>query len=158
MDPSSFQAGTEKHMGALEQWMAPLFAKFPHLPESARQTLAKIAPWLALIFGILGILAILSAGSIASSFFGFALLGVGMMQISMLISLLAGLIASVLDILAYKPLTARKKKGWNLLFYATVLTTVATILNLLFGYGSIGSLVGSLIGFWLLFEARGLYQ
>ena len=82
-------------MSALETWMVPLFAKAPHLPESARQTLAKIAPWLALIFGILGLFGILSAG-ILSSMFAFSFVGMGMVQISMVISLLAGLISSVL--------------------------------------------------------------
>ena len=84
--------------------MAPLFAKSPHIPESGRQTLAKIAPWLALVFGVLGLFAILSAGSLMS-YFSFSLLGMGMLKISMFIGLLIGL-----------------------------------------------------IGFWLLFEVRGLYQ
>ena len=157
MDTSTLHAETQKHMGALEQWMAPLFAKFPHIPDGGRKTLADIAPWLSLIFGVLGLFAILSAGSLMS-YLSFSFIGMGMLQISMFISLLAGLIASVLQILAFKPLKARHKKGWSLLFYATVLTTATTILSLLFGYSSLSGLVGVLIGFWLLFEVRGLYQ
>ncbi len=157
MDTSTVQNVTAKHMGALEGWLAPIFAKFSHLPEGGRQTLAKIIPWLALVFGVLGLLGIISAGSLMS-YLSFSFIGMGMLQISMFISLLAGLIASVLEILAFKPLQSRRKKGWNFLFYAIVLTTVATLLTLLFGYSDIGSLVGSLIGFWLLFEVRGLYQ
>ncbi len=152
----SRQAG--KHMSALETWMVPLFAKAPHLPESARQTLAKIAPWLALIFGILGLFGILSAG-ILSSMFAFSFVGMGMVQISMVISLLAGLISSVLEIFAFKPLSARRKKGWNYLFYATVLMAVSALIGAILGYsGALGNILGILIGFWLLFEVRRLYQ
>lgn len=157
MDTAPFQTTTQKHMNALEGWLAPIFAKFPHLPENGRRTLADIAPWLALIFGVLGLLGILSAGSLVS-YLSFSFIGMGMLQISMFLSLLAGLIASVLQILAFKPLKARHKKGWSLLFYATVLTTATAILSLLFGYSSFGGLIGALIGFWLLFEVRGLYQ
>lgn len=157
MDTAPFQATTQKHMNALEGWLAPIFAKFPHIPMGGRQTLTKIAPWLALIFGVLGLLGIVSAGSLMS-YLSFSVLGMGMIQITMFISLLAGLIACILEILAFKPLKAMKKKGWDLLFYATVLTTATTILSLLFGYSEIGSLIGALIGFWLLFEVRGLYQ
>lgn len=157
MDTSPIQAVTEKHMGALEGWLAPIFAKFPHIPHGGRQTLAQIAPWLALIFGILGVVSILSAGSFVS-YFSFSFVSMGMVQISIFISLLAGLVASLLEILAFKPLKAMRKKGWNLLFYATVLTTAGTLLTLLFGYSVLGNLVGSLIGLWLLFEVRGLYQ
>lgn len=157
MDTSSLHTETAKHMGALEQWMAPIFAKFPHIPENGRKTLADIAPWLALIFGVLGLLGIVSAGSLMS-YLSFSFIGMGMIQITMFISLLAGLIACILEILAFKPLKAMKKKGWDLLFYATVLTTATTILSLLFGYSEIGGLVGALIGLWLLFEVRGLYQ
>ena len=161
MDTSTLNVQTQKHMGALEQWMAPLFAKFPHIPDGGRKTLADIAPWLSLIFGILGLLSILSSLSMAS-YFAFGVVSMmnvtSLMQSSMFIFLIAGLIASVLQILAFKPLKARHKKGWNLLFYSTVITTATTILSLLFGYSSFGGLIGALIGFWLLFEVRGLYQ
>ena len=157
--PANIPVATEKKMAALEKWMAPLFAKFPHLPESARQTIANIAPWLALIFGILGLLALLSAGAVASllSVASVFLLAQGYAPLILLITLLASLIACGLDLLAFNPLRARLKKGWSYLFYGTVLTTAATLVEMVFGGGSLGALVGALIGFWLLFEVRGLY-
>lgn len=157
MDTSSLHTETAKHMGALEGWLAPIFAKFPHIPMGGRQTLVQIVPWLALIFGVLGIFGVLSAGSLVS-YLSFSVLGMGMLQISMFVSLLIGLAASLLEVLAFRPLKARRKKGWNFLFYATVLTTASAIFSLLFGYSSLNGLIGSLIGFWLLFEVRGLYQ
>ncbi|MFA6509207.1 MAG: hypothetical protein WCV62_01925 [Candidatus Peribacteraceae bacterium] len=157
---TAIPVAAEQKMAALEKWMAPLFAKFPHLPESARQTIANIAPWIALIFGALGLLALLSAGAMATlfSFASVVLLANGITPLVLLITVIAGIIACALELLAFKPLGARRKKGWNYLFYGTVLTTAATLLNMAVGYGSLGSLVGSLIGFWLLFEVRGLYH
>lgn len=37
--------------------LADFFQKLPHLPESAREVLVKIAPIISLVFGILGIIA-----------------------------------------------------------------------------------------------------
>lgn len=147
-------------MAGLEQWMAPFFAKLPHLPPNARQTIVTIAPMLALIFGILGLFVILTGGVIASllSIVSIVMLADGLRPLLLLIALLAGGIAAALDLLAYKPLAARKKKGWNYLFYGTVLTTCSAILEVVFGAGTLGSIIGALLGFWLLFEVRGLYQ
>ena len=153
------QAQTQKKMAALENWMAPLFAKAPHLPQSARQILAQIAPWAALIFGILGLVSLLSAGAYLSTLLSFFWGGSMMLRLFLFFEVLVSLIASVLEILAFKPLSARKKKGWNFLFYATALVGLAALVDLIFRYGSsFGGIIGALIGFWLLFEVRGLYR
>ncbi len=149
----------EKKMVALEAWMAPLFAKSPHLPDTARQSLVKIAPWLALIFGVLGLFAILSAGALTSvsGMIAVGFIGAGFAPLMLFISLIVGALACILDLLAYKPLLQRKKMGWNFLFYGVVLTTCTSILGIFLGSSVIGNLLGSLIGFWLLFEVRDLY-
>lgn len=147
------------HMSALEGWMAPIFAKAPHLPESARKTLVDIAPWLALIFGVLGMFAILSAGFVSSLFLGafwstFAFAASGMMLIMLAISF----VSSLLLFLAYSPLSAHNIKGWKFLFYSTVLSAVTAIFNLIFTSMDLGQILGILIGFWILFEIRGYYK
>jgi len=38
-----------------------------------------------------------------------------------------------------------------------VLTAASSILDMLFGFGTVGNLLGILIGFWLLFEVRSAY-
>lgn len=153
----NFQSHTEKKMALLEAQMAPVFAKAPHLPQHVRETLVNIAPWLALVFGILGLFAILSAGTFGSML-SMRFLGMSMMQVPLAIGLLAGLLASLLDLAAYKPLTKREKKGWNYLFYGTVLMLVAMLVNLSFGLAEPTGLLGELVGFWLLFEVRGFYK
>jgi hypothetical protein len=153
---NQYQAQAEKKMAALESWMAPIFAKAPHLPQNIREGITNIAPWLALIFGILGLLAISSLGGfgllLSLSFLG------GSYSFMLFVAILFGLIASVLDLLAYKPLTKRMKKGWNYLFYGNVLSAAGAILQIISGYSVIGNIIGAVIGFWLLFEVREMYK
>ena len=147
-----------KHMTALELWMAPFFAKAPHLSPGIRKTLTDIAPWLALIFGILGLFGLLSAGMFGTllsfSYFG------TIASLVMAIGIVLSIISAGLSILAFQPLRSVQKHGWNLLFYGNVLSAVSLVLNLLFGYGysNLGSVLGMLIGFWLLFEIRQMYK
>ncbi len=89
--------------------------------------------------------------------FSVAFIGRGFEPLMLFISLIVSAIACILELLAYKPLTLRKKQGWNFLFYGTVLTACASILEIVIGSSFAGNLVGSLIGFWLLFEVRDLY-
>lgn len=72
------------------------------------------------------------------------------------------LIDGVLLLMAYNPLRAHSKKGWNLLF-------LAALVNLVYGiifafdnnYGNMGNLVSALIGsaiaFYFLFQVRDYY-
>ncbi|NOS68185.1 MAG: hypothetical protein HOO67_07575 [Candidatus Peribacteraceae bacterium] len=146
---------------ALENALAPIFEKLPHLPKEARDTLVVIAPWLALVFGALGLFAVLSALStlpmLLSMPFAMAAMG-GSWYMPMLLAMLICGVSAVLDLLAFKPLSAHKKTGWNLLFYGTLLSVLSSIINMVFGFGGFTGLIGAVIGFWLLFEVRGHYS
>lgn len=148
------------HGAALENWLAPLFDKLPHLPEDARKTIVGIAPWLALIAGILGLYGVFMGLSLVSYVTSFAYMGMmGGWYPAMLLSLITMGLAAVLDLLAFKPLSAHKKQGWNLLFYGVTLSAISSILTLFFGYGGgFAWIIGIVIGYWLLFEIRGHYK
>jgi uncharacterized BrkB/YihY/UPF0761 family membrane protein len=146
-----------KQVSALEAKLEPVFAKFPHLTTPVRQTLVNIAPWLALISGLIGLLAIFSGGMLMSVL-TLRFFGSGIIQLPFVISMIVGLLASALDLLAYTPLAAHKKLGWDYIFTGTVLMALAMIIDLVMGSGSLGGLIGQLIGVWLLFEVRGLYH
>lgn len=151
----------KEKMAALEGWLAPLFAKFPHLPQSGRDVIVKIAPWLALIFGILGLFGILSLFGLMQTAAFVSMMPnvhVGWYPAAM-ITLALGAASAVLELMAFKPLGARKKKGWNLLFYATVISIISSVVGVLFGdSGVFGAILGAIIGLWLLFEIRGAYK
>jgi uncharacterized BrkB/YihY/UPF0761 family membrane protein len=146
-----------KHAAAIEAWLIPIFQKAPHLPASAKQTIVDIAPWLALISGVLGIVSVLSASAFVSMLFSFAFVTSGILPILFTVGMLIALLGSVLDLLAYKPLTEKKKLGWNYVFYGVLLTGVSFVLNAIAGQGMLGSLVGLVIGLWILFEVRDQY-
>lgn len=154
-----FTQQAEQKMAALEKWLLSLFAKAPHLPEGGRKTLIDIVPWLALIFGALGVFGIVTGGSFISVF-SMSFLGFGFGQFSFLLTLAAELAAAVLGLLAYQPLMNRSKRGWNYLFYGVVITAAVAVVNMIFGFGyGMGSQVFStLVGLWLLFEIRSAYR
>lgn len=153
----------QSKMNALEAWMAPLFAKTPHLPKGGLEFLANVVPWLALIFGILGILGAFSALSLFSVLPHSTMMPYAMPYYSdfypvMIAGVIAGGIAAVLQVMAFNPLRARRKKGWSLLFYALTISAIMSVIQLLLGYSYIGGILGALIGYWLLFEIRALYR
>lgn len=147
-----------EEMSKLERWLEPMFARLPHFPPSARETLVSVAPWFALIFGVLGLAALFSIGAFASLFSPLILLAGGFAGILVFVNILLGLIAAVLQVLAFKPLQDHRKSGWNFLFYGSVLSMLSGILGVLFMQNGIGGVLGPLIGFWILFEIRPAYR
>ena len=160
-----------KHAHGLEAQLVPFFAKFPHIPEGGRKVLADIIPWLALIFGILGLIALLGAGGIMTLLAIPALLTGNVWIITTFVTTAIGLVATILQLLAFNPLKARMKKGWNYLFYGLLLGALSTVVSVIggalaasiySGAGAVSSLISGAIGFiiggWLLFEARDQYK
>lgn len=159
------QAQAKESMNALESWMAPLFEKLPHLPEGGRKFLVTIAPWYALIFGVLGmtallgLLALLGMGSAMGGLGAYGM-GVGYGVGDSLVMLLFGIASSLLLLMAFKGLKAGQKGGWNFLFYAEVVSVAGSVVAVVMtgGYGILGTVIGALIGFYLIFEVRSHYK
>lgn len=134
------------------------FAKFPVLPVGVREFIVNIAPWVALILGVLAVvgfaISILGLGAITA----LAPIGtagkVGLTGIWLIPSII-GLVEGVLWLLAYKPLKNRALRGWNLLFWVTVLGLVSSLVTT-FAVFSTFSLVWVLI--WLVVELYFLFQ
>ena len=65
-------------------------------------------------------------------------------------------------VVAYRALTKRRKLGWNLLFYGTLVQIVYGALALLVGEGTWGGLVGRTIGValtgYVLLQLRPMYM
>ena len=145
-------------MTTLEHKLASLFAKGPHLPAKWRHTLVHIAPWLVLIGGILGLMRILSAGFLSLFFLSLAWIGGSIGQCVFGLILTIGFLISLFKILAFKPLQKRRKKGWDLVFFAMLLEVLSSLLDNVLGYGLVSNLIGPVLGLWLLFEVRSEYR
>ncbi|OGH15501.1 MAG: hypothetical protein A3E68_02145 [Candidatus Levybacteria bacterium RIFCSPHIGHO2_12_FULL_39_39] len=134
----------------MEEW----YSKLPALPRNWKDVIVQIAPWLALIFGIIGVLGSLVAVGLLTFLAPFILIGGGIGAASGgVIGAILALVASVLLLLAFPGTRARKISGWNLLFWSEVASVVSTIVAL-----SVGGVVGALIGFYILFQIKSYYK
>ncbi len=134
----------------MEDW----FLKLPPLPKNAREWLVKATPWIALIFGILGVLTGLAAIGVLTAFTPLIAMGGGFANAGgSLFSLVISLAASVLLLLAFPGTKAKKIGGWNFLFWSEVASVLAGLAAL-----SIGSLIVSVIAFYLLFQIKAYYK
>jgi hypothetical protein len=138
----------EKNTLPLEKELEPIFTKqLPAFPDNIKDLLVKIAPFLAIIgvvFGVLGVgvTAILSP---FAWFSGSLIYGLGMIFL---------LIMVVLEGLAIPGLFAQKMDGWKYMYYAQFLSL---IYSLCMGNWFSG-LLGAFIGFWILFQIKEKYS
>lgn len=134
------------------------FKQAPHLPENIREILVKIAPWLALIFGILGVVGGLSALALSLGLSPLVALG-GEVQtgVGLIIASALGLASSILTLMAYPKLAKHQYSGWMLLFWSELVSVVSVLLTLTTN-GIVGAILGVLLGFYLLFEIKSYYK
>lgn len=136
-----------------ENELEPIFlGKFPPFPENVKEFIVKYGPYFLLIVAVLTLFGLLTALGI-----GTAALGIGMVAYGsgfyMYIGLIIATIIMVMYLMAFSPLRARKRAGWNLLYYALILSLISNLLQLaLFAF-----IIGGAIGFWVLFQIREKY-
>ena len=130
-----------------------VFKGVPNLPANIREVLVKIAPWLALIFGILGIIG--GLGAIGVSPIG-VLGGVSNGAFLLVIGVLT-IVSSVMMVMAFPKLNKGEMGGWKLLFWSEVISFVSSLLALNVG-SIISALIGAAIGFYLLFQIKSYYK
>lgn len=158
-----------------EKALEPLFKGLPSLPKDTKKGLAGIVVWLALIGGILQLLAawwlydtarsvdqladwinswaatVGTEGTTAGLSF-WVWLGIGILVLDAIILLMA-----------YPKLKAGKKSGWDLLFLGALINLAYGIVSLFIdgsrgGLGALlGALIGSAIGLYLLFQVREFF-
>jgi uncharacterized membrane protein HdeD (DUF308 family) len=169
-----------KQVSALETKMAEIFVdKAPKLPQGGKNFIVSVAPWLTLIGGVLSLLAGLSLWRWAHAANGAAdyvndlcnayAVNAGAcadvsdarLNLWVWLAIAVLIVQGVLYLLAFPGLRDRKKKGWDYVFYAALVSIVYSIVSLFTGYNAasnfIGALIGALISFWLLFQVRSAY-
>lgn len=156
----------------IETKLAGVFKGLPPISEGGKKTLVGVWPWLALIFGVLQLLAALglwrvirattvlndyvnsyyqqvTGRSVGLSGFDKGLLYLGVIFL---------IVDAVILLMAFPKLQQRAKAGWDLLFLGSLLNVVYAVLSLfMHGRGLtsfLASLVGSAVGFYLLFQVR----
>lgn len=144
------------------------YAKLPALPKGATDFLVGIAPWaalivgvLGLILGVLGLLAAVSASAVVATLpvaVGAYGAGYGAKYMFMaVVGAVVLIVMCVLYLLAYPSLKARKVKGWNLMFYVLLLSVLSSVVSLNV-FGIVESLIGALIGYYFLYQVKSYYK
>jgi hypothetical protein len=139
----------------LEKELEPIFTeKLPAFPENIKDILVQLAPWLALIGAIMGLLAFVSLIGLGS-FVSAVSIGVGAYGSTwqMWVSILALGATAVLCALAFKPLQNKERKGWNYMYYSSLISVASSVLS----FNIIGAILSFVIGFWILFQVRSRY-
>ena len=134
-----------------------VYAKAPALPTNARDVLVSIAPWLALIFGVLAILAGIGGLGVFTAFSPLAYMAGAGASMLLLVSAGVAVVEGIVMVLAFAPLKARKVRGWNLLVWSEVLAVLSSIVSLRVG-DVVWALVGAAIAFYILFQIESYYK
>ncbi len=130
------------------------FKSLPRLPKGLVEFLVKVAPYLALIGGILSLVAgpVLGLLSVVS----LITLSPGLVLTTVLAAILS-LANAALLLMAFGPLKNHQLKGWMLVFWSDLLGIAQTILAILLAQSSVVSLVFAIIGLYILFEMKPMY-
>lgn len=160
----------------LESRLEKLFKNLPALPKSAKETLVQIWPWLALFGGLLQLAAAWTLKGLtdtASSYidlankvsvaYGGKTTGLSAVDRGVVyLGIMMLVVDAVIMLIAFSPLKERLRRGWDLLFLASVANVIYAVLSLFVsgkGFGSfVGGLLGSAIGFYLLYQVKPLYS
>jgi hypothetical protein len=121
------------------------------IPEGAREWIVKFGPWITIVLLILTLPLLLVALGLGAVFVPFGGIGYatgfGVLTIFVIVEI--GLMIAALP-----GLFARTMAGWRLLFYSHLVGIAHSVLS-----GNIvGGLLFGLIGLYILFQVRGLYQ
>jgi hypothetical protein len=144
------KTGSDQIIGMVEDW----YKKLPPLPRNWNEVIVKITPWVALIFGALGVLGSLAAVGILAFLAPFVAMNAGVGAASGgVIGALLALVASALMVAAFPGTNAKKLSGWNLLFWSEIVSLVSAVVSL-----SLAGVVGVLIAFYILFQIKPFYH
>lgn len=131
-----------------------LTKKAPSLPENAKEAIVKYSPYIALVFLVLALPALLAILGISAFLSPMAYLGGVGNGLSFSIAGLVLLASLVVEAIAIPGLFSRKKSAWNLMYYSTLVNAVYQLLQ--FNLGSL--IIGTGISLYILFQVRSFYK
>ena len=129
------------------------------IPMAGKEFLVKVAPYITIIFLIIALPIVFAALGLTAFLAPFAMMGAygyygwGAMAI---VSFAVTLLAMLLELIALPGLFKRTYKGWKYLFYAQIVSLISGLIS--WSSGILGTLLGALIGFYLLFQVKEMYK
>jgi hypothetical protein len=160
---------------SLEKNLDEVFEKnAPPLSDGAKKWIVQYLPYINLVLGIVTLLAawgLYNAAHTVNTLVDYAnsltavsgvTTKVDHLNFTVWLALAVLAVEALLYIAAFPGTKARKKSGWNLLYYALLVNVVYGIIAVFTDYGGagrlIGSVIGSAIGAYFLFQIRPAYS
>lgn len=160
----------------LETALDDIFVKkAPPLPPNSKKALVEYLPWINLVLGLLALYTVYLlwhwahlatglinyANTLNAAYGGPAIANVNRLGFGIWLGLIVLAVEALLYIAAFQATRDRKKSGWNLMFYALLVNIVYGVVILFTSYGGVGNLIGTLIGsaigLYVLFQIRSSY-
>jgi hypothetical protein len=160
----------------LEASLEDIFVKkAPTLPANTKKTLVQYLPWINLALGIISLWAaytlwhwahwanrITDYSNSLSAIYGGPVPVTSRLSAAVWLSLAVLAIEAVIYLVAFSPLRALKRRGWNLLFYAMLINVLYSLIVMFTNYGGMTSfltgLISTIIGLYFLFQLKSQYQ
>ena len=128
--------------------------KAPALPTSAKEAIVNFAPWVTLILIIMSLPAVLAILGIGSILAPFSFLGGANAGFTYMLSLIFLAVSVLFEALAIPGLFKKSKKGWNFVFYSTLVGILSNVVSM-----NVGNLIlGALIPLYILFQIKSYYK
>jgi len=165
----------QRFLQKLETRLTDVFSGAPSLTVSGKNTIVEVWPWVALILGLLQLVAAWGLWHLIqvshtlhnlaihlSSYYGGHIPGPNMFnEVMMYIGIVVLITNAILLLMAFPKLRARSKVGWRLLFCGALLNGLYGLFQLFMdgrGFGSfIVSLLETIVVLYFLFQVRSLY-
>jgi hypothetical protein len=160
----------------VETKLEGMFKGAPALPADAKDWLVKAWPWLALVFGVLqlaaawGLYRLTTYTNELTVYINQVSRSLGGQDVGLTstdktiiyVGIAVLLVDAVILLMAYPHLVKRARRGWDLLFLGSLLNVVYSLVSVFIdgrGFSNLlFSLVGSAIGFYLLFQIKDRYK
>lgn len=131
-----------------------LSKSIPGLPESVKEIIVKLTPWLVLLSLILFFPVILAAFGLSALVLPFSFMGGIRVGFGYTLTLVFTFGMVILELMALPGLFKRQQKAWRLVFYSVLLSLTQQLLNL----DLLGLLVGGAVSFYFLFQVKSKYK
>lgn len=129
------------------------------LPDGLKEFLVKFGPYMMIVGMALGLWGYLSLYGLYSNVSPYGMMYGGMYGANfwtptIVVSLLASLVAFGLQIKALPGLLARKKEGWEYMLYASLVSFIPSLISVQI----ISLIIGFVIGMYILFQLKYMYK
>lgn len=127
------------------------YSLLPDLSPEVREAVVKILPFLAVIFGLLMVIASI-VEILGTPFISILALGKSTLIQTLLLTNVLGIVQGILMVSAFTALRRRSIRGWKLIFWSQILWIISSLISL-----SLALMLGFLF-LYPLFKVRNYYK